>query len=732
MSGSFKRAFLKVLYNVPELLLSLLAWVLLCGFFKEALPPLWIVFAFPVSLLSAAAVKKADFKLFPSLLLILIIPWLIRYGFRDISKVYFDNGFFLTLPYLYFISVFEIIKTRKRSFTTAKIVILLFLSMILLGQKDFLPVEISASAEEPLRLILAVVLSADFSGALFLSQRQTAAENAGLDFFKEILKKNKAAEKKNNKNRNIKKTAGKIVYPLLISAVFIILVLFSGRINQETSLRSGGGLLNSSMFRFDFSDVLSLEPEISLNSELTLIYREDNNTTKRYLRRFTLSGWNEKKGFFRDEKYETDFPGRQPLPAYLPKGVKIWNKAGFSSRVPVHQEYYLAALDPQSFFSLNYPYKSESWKIWDNASFVKAYSVDSMVSVAGPWELSDVQESGIKEVNGLPDNLKKYYLKGGSNEYFKSLADQITSNAGNQWEKVHLIEQWFLDNFYYSLKPGIAPDGNQLEWFLKKTHKGYCSYFAFAMTRICRAAGIPARVAVGFITDPETNTLGFIPVRSDQAHAWVEVWFDNYGWIIFDPTSSVMAPGEDYPVKFISPDEWLPLVEEILSRSGEVTVDTVNTEKTENSILSWESIKKIIKSAGFKYYLYLFFMLIFILYFPFRIIVFIKYILSLFSHDYRRRTIASWRYFAVKLCRAGYRSAETPYDWSVKLEKEEALTGFAEWSSMYLKAMYSFSYTKDDFYKASAAERTVKDSWRKKPFIMRLKTFLSISWRCRY
>ena len=50
-------------------------------------------------------------------------------------------------------------------------------------------------------------------------------------------------------------------------------------------------------------------------------------------------------------------------------------------------------------------------------------------------------------------------------------------------------------------------------------------------------AGIPARVAVGFLTDPKGATLGFVPVRSDQAHAWVEIFFPEYGWVTFEPTA---------------------------------------------------------------------------------------------------------------------------------------------------------------------------------------------------
>src|SRR5664279_2585436 len=55
------------------------------------------------------------------------------------------------------------------------------------------------------------------------------------------------------------------------------------------------------------------------------------------------------------------------------------------------------------------------------------------------------------------------------------------------------------------------------------------------MAIMLRAAGVPARVAVGFtqgVQDPD----GSDTISSNDAHAWVEVLFDKAGWVRFDPT----------------------------------------------------------------------------------------------------------------------------------------------------------------------------------------------------
>jgi transglutaminase-like putative cysteine protease len=73
--------------------------------------------------------------------------------------------------------------------------------------------------------------------------------------------------------------------------------------------------------------------------------------------------------------------------------------------------------------------------------------------------------------------------------------------------------------------------------------RGYCEYYAGAMTAMLRASGIPARVAYGFLG----NKLSRGPANLEQvggglAHWWVEVYFPGSGWVEFDPTGSVGQP----------------------------------------------------------------------------------------------------------------------------------------------------------------------------------------------
>ena len=70
--------------------------------------------------------------------------------------------------------------------------------------------------------------------------------------------------------------------------------------------------------------------------------------------------------------------------------------------------------------------------------------------------------------------------------------------------------------------------------FVEVTRLGYCQHYAGAMAVMLRLLGIPARVAVGFTAG--TWKGGVWTVTDHQAHAWVEAWFDGYGWLAFDPT----------------------------------------------------------------------------------------------------------------------------------------------------------------------------------------------------
>jgi transglutaminase-like putative cysteine protease len=118
--------------------------------------------------------------------------------------------------------------------------------------------------------------------------------------------------------------------------------------------------------------------------------------------------------------------------------------------------------------------------------------------------------------------------------------------------KVAQLEQHLRRNgFAYSLDPFVPAQGKDaVEHFLEK-RTGYCIHYASALALMCRAAGVPARLATGFhLRDPEED--GSFRVKLSDAHAWVEVWFGpEHGWRVYDATpggpSAYVAEGEAVP-----------------------------------------------------------------------------------------------------------------------------------------------------------------------------------------
>lgn len=75
---------------------------------------------------------------------------------------------------------------------------------------------------------------------------------------------------------------------------------------------------------------------------------------------------------------------------------------------------------------------------------------------------------------------------------------------------------------------------------------GYCEQFAVGMAVAARAIGIPSRVVVGFAPGKASGST--VVYTGAEAHAWVEVWIDGSGWVMFDPTprGGVSALGPEY------------------------------------------------------------------------------------------------------------------------------------------------------------------------------------------
>jgi transglutaminase TgpA-like protein/transglutaminase superfamily protein len=118
-----------------------------------------------------------------------------------------------------------------------------------------------------------------------------------------------------------------------------------------------------------------------------------------------------------------------------------------------------------------------------------------------------------------------------------ALVDELTDPGQSPYERVRAISDHLTDRdngWVYSLSTEPGTSGDDLADFLR-LKRGYCEQYAGAMGVLVRAAGVPARVVLGYTPGERTGD-GPRVVTSDDAHAWVEAWFAGFGWVPFDPT----------------------------------------------------------------------------------------------------------------------------------------------------------------------------------------------------
>jgi len=124
-------------------------------------------------------------------------------------------------------------------------------------------------------------------------------------------------------------------------------------------------------------------------------------------------------------------------------------------------------------------------------------------------------------------------------ERLRSRAADLIRGRRTPVEKVLALQAWLARDggFSYKLASFAAPAGvDPIDYFLFSKREGYCMHFATALALLCRAAGIPARVATGFRAKEYAVGSNEYTVRNSDAHAWVEIPFPGQGWIRFDAT----------------------------------------------------------------------------------------------------------------------------------------------------------------------------------------------------
>ncbi|MGH3415329.1 MAG: transglutaminaseTgpA domain-containing protein [Actinocrinis sp.] len=120
-------------------------------------------------------------------------------------------------------------------------------------------------------------------------------------------------------------------------------------------------------------------------------------------------------------------------------------------------------------------------------------------------------------------------------------ARSITKGDVTPYEKALSLQEYFNDNFSYSLSVPAGDGNSAIETFLKD-RKGFCQQFAGTMAAMARALGIPAVVVVGF-TPGQAQSDGSYVVTTHDAHAWPMLYFTGLGWLRFEPTVGIQNSG---------------------------------------------------------------------------------------------------------------------------------------------------------------------------------------------
>ncbi|MER5639704.1 DUF3488 and transglutaminase-like domain-containing protein [Kitasatospora sp. NPDC002227] len=125
---------------------------------------------------------------------------------------------------------------------------------------------------------------------------------------------------------------------------------------------------------------------------------------------------------------------------------------------------------------------------------------------------------------------------------------QITSAATRQtagkltaYDKAVALQDWFTSSeFHYQLQVDPSTDSNAMVRFLTD-RTGFCVHFAGTMAAMARYLGIPSRVAIGFAPGKPVSDTQYLE-RSEDYHAWPELYFAGTGWLRFEPTPSRGSP----------------------------------------------------------------------------------------------------------------------------------------------------------------------------------------------
>jgi transglutaminase-like putative cysteine protease len=120
-----------------------------------------------------------------------------------------------------------------------------------------------------------------------------------------------------------------------------------------------------------------------------------------------------------------------------------------------------------------------------------------------------------------------------------ALAGSITAGQTTDATRAAAIEAHLRGHGRYTDTPppmGTKDGPSPIEEFLLGALAGHCEYFASGMVVLARQSGLPSRLVNGFAGGRVNPLGGFVELSRSDAHAWVEIHYEDAGWVRYDPT----------------------------------------------------------------------------------------------------------------------------------------------------------------------------------------------------
>lgn len=202
---------------------------------------------------------------------------------------------------------------------------------------------------------------------------------------------------------------------------------------------------------------------------------------------------------------------------------------GYQITLEPHQQVWLFALDMPLDVADNIGFNS-------NFELTAGDKVTSLYQ----YRLSSVPEYVIQPQLSPWERSAGLQIPAEGNPQTRALGRQLAQQYNDPQQIVSQVLAMFnAEDYHYTLNPPLTPGADPVDQFLFQTRRGFCEHYAGSFALLMRAAGIPARVVLGYQGGTLNPLNQVITVRQSEAHAWVEVWLEQQGWVRVDPTAAI-------------------------------------------------------------------------------------------------------------------------------------------------------------------------------------------------